>query len=79
MVDCCQADRHWRRSLLMNWGGLSDAIVYAGKVGGIEGKPRVIKAKIRRSLLERLTRGIFGSELDQIIHDRAVLRYELPL
>jgi protease-4 len=58
-------------------GDLTDAIEYASKLGGIEGKPRVIKIKTRRSLLERLIRGIFGSELDQVLYDQAVLRYEL--
>lgn len=67
------------RKLVDDLGGLNDAIEYAGKLVGIKGKPRVIKIKTRKSLLERLTRGILGSELDQIIHDQASLRYELLL
>ncbi|MFC1713341.1 signal peptide peptidase SppA [Candidatus Poribacteria bacterium] len=58
-------------------GDLSDAIDYAGKLGGIEGKPRVIRMKIKRTLMERVLRGTLGGELDQVIHDQAVLRYEL--
>jgi protease-4 len=64
-------------NLVDEMGDLSDAIEYAGKLGGIEGKPRVIKMRTRKSLLERLIRDVFGSELDQIVHDQAVLRYEL--
>jgi protease-4 len=64
-------------NLVDELGDLSDAIEYAGKLGGIEGKPRVIKMRTRKSLLERLIRDVFGSELDQIVHDQAVLRYEL--
>lgn len=65
------------KKLVDELGDLSDAIEYAGKLGGIEGKPRVIKMRVRRPFLERLMRGILGSELDQVIHDQAVLRYEL--
>jgi protease-4 len=67
------------KELVDQLGDLTDAIEYASKLGGIEGKPRVIKVKTRKPLLERLLRGIFGSELDQIVRDRAVLRYELPM
>jgi protease-4 len=67
------------RKLVDELGDLSDAIEYAGKLGGIEGKPRVIKMKTRKSLMQRLIGGIFGSELDrldQVVHNHAVLRYE---
>jgi len=58
-------------------GDLSDAIDYAGKLGGIEGKPRVIKMTVKKPLLERLMRGALGNKLDQVIHEQSVLRYEL--
>ena len=66
------------KKLVDQMGGLSDAIEYAGELGGIVGKPRVIRTKSRRSLLERLTRGIFGSELEHFIQDQPTLRYQLP-
>jgi protease-4 len=65
------------RKLVDELGDLTDAIEYAGKLGGIEGEPRVIKMKSRRSLLDRLTGGILGSDLDRIAHTHASLRYEL--
>lgn len=67
------------KKLVDQLGGLSDAIEYAGKLVGIEGKPRVITAKPRRSLLERLTRSILGDSLDQVLPDQALLRYEVSL
>lgn len=60
-------------------GDLSDAIEYTGKLVGIEGKPRVIKIETRMPLFDRLIRRFPGSKLDQIIHDQALLRYELPI
>lgn len=65
------------KKLIDDLGNLDDAIKYAGKLGGIKGKPRVIKMKIKRSLMERLMRDTLGSELDQIIHNQTLLRYEL--
>jgi len=62
------------KKLIDQLGGLDDAIEYAGKIAGIEGKPRVIKKRIRRSLLERLI-----GEADQAIYNQAGLRYELSL
>jgi len=67
------------KNLIDELGDLDDAIEYAGKLAGIEGKPRVVKMEIRRSLLERMTRGIFGNKLEQITHNQAALRYELSL
>jgi protease-4 len=67
------------KKLVDELGDLSDAIEYAGKLGGIEGKPRVLRIRIRKSLLQRLVGDIFGSELDhldQVMHNHAVLRYE---
>jgi protease-4 len=65
--------------LIDQLGNLNDAIEYAGKLGGIEGKPKVIKIKRSRSLLERLADMIFDGKLDNIVSDHAVLRYELAL
>ena len=66
------------RKLVDQMGGLNDAREYAGELGGILGKPKVIRTKARRSLLERLTRGFFGSELDHFVRDQPTLRYQLP-
>ena len=65
------------KNLVDKLGDLNDAIEYAGQLGGIEGKPRVIRTKVKRPLLERLMRGTLGGELDQMIHHQAILRYEL--
>jgi len=67
------------RKLIDQLGDLNDAIEYAGQLAGIQGRPRVVRMEIRRSLLDRITRGILGNKLDQITHDQAALRYELPL
>lgn len=67
------------KGLIDELGSLSDTVEYTGNLVGIEGKPRVIKIKKRRSLLQRFTRDLFGSDLDQIAHEQIGLRYELSL
>ncbi len=67
------------RKLVDQLGDMNDAIEHAGKLAGIEGKPRVIQIRTRRSILERLIGDILGRKLDQMIHDQSPLRYELPL
>ena len=70
-----------RQALEMNLidelGDLTDAVNYAGKLGGIVGRPSVIRIRVKRSLLERLMGGALGGELDQMIRPQAILRYEL--
>ena len=65
------------KNLIDKLGDLNDAIEYAGQLGGIEGKPRVIKTKVKKPLLDRFMGGTLGGELDQMIHHQAILRYEL--
>lgn len=67
------------RKLVDELGDLNDAVEYAGKLAGIEGKPRVIQFKPKRKLLERVLRGSLGGKLDRVINDQALLRYEVPL
>ena len=69
----------FERNLVDQLGDLSDAIGYAGELVGIEGEPRVIKARIRSPFFERFTRRFLGNKLDQIMHDQSLIRYELPL
>lgn len=66
------------RKLVDELGDLNDAVEYAGKLAGIVGKPKVIQIKPRRTLLERMLRGTLGGKLDQVIHDQALLKYEVP-
>jgi protease-4 len=67
------------RNLIDELGSLDDAIEHAGELAGIKGKPRIVRMEIRRSLLDRIIRGRFGSKLDQITQDQVTLRYELSL
>ncbi len=66
------------RKLVDELGDLNDAVEYAGKLAGIVGKPKVVQLKPRRTLLERMLRGTLGGKLDQVIHDQALLKYEVP-
>ena len=65
------------KNLIDELGDLTDAVEYAGRLGGIQGKPRVIRARVKRPLLERLMRGALGGKLEQMISHQAILRYEL--
>ncbi|MBD3184776.1 signal peptide peptidase SppA [Candidatus Poribacteria bacterium] len=58
-------------------GDLSDAIDYAGKISGIEGEPKVVKAKPKYSLMDFLIKSVFGKKISEIAEDHAVLRYEM--
>ena len=61
-------------------GNLTDAIERAGELGGIEGKPKVVRTERKTSMLERLL-GPTGKEtLDRLLDNAGVtFRYELHL
>lgn len=61
-------------------GNLQDAIVVAGELGKIEGKPRVIRREIRTSLLEQLIGIKHNPHFDEILNFSGVtFRYQLSL
>lgn len=66
------------KKLIDELGDLEDAIEYAGKISGIEGRPKVVRAKVKRSLLERLISSVLGNKLDQVIDSHVSIRYEPP-
>lgn len=61
-------------------GNLPDAIDRAGELGGISGKPKVVRTKRKTSMLERIL-GITGKEnLDKLLDSTGVtFRYELHI
>ena len=61
-------------------GNLPDAIDRAGELGGIEGKPKVVRTKRKSSMLERIL-GTTGKEnLDRLLDNAGVtFRYELHI
>ena len=61
-------------------GNLPDAIDRAGELGGIEGKPKVVRTKRKTSMLERIL-GTTGKEnLDRLLDNAGVtFRYELHI
>jgi protease-4 len=59
-------------------GNLPDAIELAGTLGGISGKPKVVRAKRKVSLLERLLGATGERSLDKLLDNAGVtFRYEL--
>lgn len=61
-------------------GNLQDAIVVAGKLGNIEGKPKVLRKERRSSLLEQLLGIEHNTNIDDIINFPGVtFRYEISL
>lgn len=72
-----QAHEH---KLVDKLGNLQDAIVVAGELGKIEGKPRVIRRERRTSLLEQLIGIKHNPHLDEILNYPGVtFRYQLSL
>ena len=61
-------------------GNLPDAIDRAGELGGIEGKPKVVRTKRKTSMLDRIL-GTTGKEnLDRLLNNAGVtFRYELHI
>lgn len=66
----------FNKKLVDELGDLDDAIEYAGKVGGIEGKPKVFKKKERKSLFERIIGIDLADNVEQILKDQISIRYE---
>jgi protease-4 len=63
--------------LVDRMGSYEDAVDLAAEMGGIEGEPRVVKRRLRRSLYER----IFGRSLLGLLEtrqERVALRYIIP-
>ena len=61
-------------------GNLPDAIDRAGELGGIEGKPKVIRTKRKTSMLERLLGSTGKENLDRLLDNAGVtFRYELHI
>ena len=61
-------------------GNLPDAIERAGELGGIEGKPKVVRTERKTSLLERLLGSTGKENLDRLLDNAGVtFRYELHI
>jgi len=61
----------------MSFGTLDDAILYAAKISGIEGEPKVIRKRERRPLISRFIGATFGNKLENILNNQISVRYEL--
>ena len=61
-------------------GNLPDAIDRAGELGGISGKPRVVRTKRKTSMLERVLGSTGKENLDRLLDNAGVtFRYELHI
>ena len=61
-------------------GNLPDAIDRAGELGGIEGKPKVVRTERKTSMLERLLGSTGKENLDRLLDNVGVtFRYELHI
>ena len=61
-------------------GNLPDAIERAGELGGISGKPKVVRTKRKTSMLERLLGATGKENLDRLLDNAGVtFRYELHI
>lgn len=61
-------------------GNLTDAIDRAGELGGISGKPKVVRTKRKPSMLERLLGPTGKENLDKLLDSAGVtFRYELHI
>ncbi len=67
----------FNKKLVDELGDLDDAIEYAGKVGGIKGKPKVVKKRERKSIIERIIGIELPDNVEQILKDQISIRYEL--
>ncbi|MCZ6679349.1 MAG: signal peptide peptidase SppA [Candidatus Poribacteria bacterium] len=66
------------RKLVDRLGNLPDAIDRAGELGGISGKPKVVRAKRKVSLLEKLLGTKAQRSVDRLLNNADVsFRYEL--
>ncbi len=61
-------------------GNLADAIDRAGELGGISGKPKVVRTKRKPSMLERMLGATGKENLDKLLDSAGVtFRYELHI
>ena len=61
-------------------GNLPDAIDRAGELGGISGKPKVVRTKRKTSMLERILGATGKENLDRLLDNAGVtFRYELHI
>ena len=68
------------QKLVDQLGNLPDAIERAGELGGIEGKPKVVRTERKTSLLERLLGSTGKENLDRLLDNAGVtFRYELHI
>lgn len=65
------------KKLIDQIGNLQDAIKYTAKKVGVTGKPKTIKAKPHKTLLERLLGVSIGDKIRQIFPSKFSLKYEL--
>lgn len=69
-----------KHKLVDQLGNLPDAIDRAGELGGIEGKPKVVRTKRKTSMLERVLGSAGKENLDRLLDNAGVtFRYELHI
>ena len=69
-----------KHKLVDQLGNLADAIDRAGELGGISGKPKVVRTKRKPSMLERMLGSTGKENLDKLLDSAGVtFRYELHI
>ncbi len=69
-----------KHKLVDQLGNLADAIDRAGELGGISGKPKVVRTKRKPSMLERMLGPTGKENLDKLLDSAGVtFRYELHI
>ena len=70
----------FEHKLVDRLGNLPDAIDRAGELGGISGKPKVVRTKRKLSMLERMLGSAGKENLDRLLDNAGVtFRYELHI
>jgi protease-4 len=67
----------FERKLVDKLGDLQDAIKRAGELGGIEGEPKVIKYRPRKSLMEKILGVSVERKVQELFDNRISLKYEI--
>ncbi|MFQ6039274.1 MAG: signal peptide peptidase SppA [Candidatus Poribacteria bacterium] len=67
----------FERKLVDELGDLQDAIKRAGELGGIKGKPKVVKYRRRKSLMERILGVSVEGKVEELFDSQISLKYEL--
>lgn len=67
------------KQLVDKLGDLQDAIKRAGELGGIKGKPKVIRYKKRKSLIEQILGISFKRKAEELLDSGVSLKYQLHL